>query len=66
MRGAWKGVRKSAYARAERSPKHLHKLLDRPEPLSVKPVQAEMRILNANGEPTAASIAAKKFLLSYC
>jgi hypothetical protein len=57
-----KGIRQSrAIAEA-----FIYELLDEPELLPVKPVQAEMRILNANGEPTAASIAAKKFLLSYC
>jgi hypothetical protein len=66
MRGAWKGVRKKAYARAERSPKHLYTSCSiGPNCCLLNQCGPEMGIPNANGEPTAASIAAKKFLLSY-
>jgi Glycosyl hydrolase catalytic core len=44
---------------------YIYELLDQPELLSVKPVQAEFGILKSNGDPTAASVAVKKFLLSY-
>ncbi|MGA8441345.1 MAG: cellulase family glycosylhydrolase [Candidatus Sulfotelmatobacter sp.] len=44
---------------------YIYELLDQPELLSVKPAQAEFGILKANGDPTAASIAVKTFLLAY-
>jgi len=44
---------------------YIYELLDQPELLTVKPVQAEFGILHADGGPTDASVAVERFLRRY-
>ena len=43
----------------------IYELLDQPELLTTKPVQAEFGILNSDGSTTDAAVAVARFLRSY-